>query len=180
MCQFSSRPRNWATHPPRWEVDIVVQLVPCKIYLYTQVLDSRREDLEKYLQYLAKIEPLPFELSEFLNLEGLTTSSDSAGCSKNARPFKKYFFSHYLLFYFIYFFFSTLLLQGILRPQLCPWFWIMRSWTALETSSLIPQWIHSIACDIIVDTYLVFFIFSSPLRMQCSQVGRDQVLIFTI
>ena len=104
MCQFSSRPRNWATHPPRWEVDILVQLVPCKIYLYTQVLDSRREDLEKYLQYLAKIEPLPFELSEFLNLEDLTTSSDSAGCSKNARPFKKYFFSHYLLFYFIYFF----------------------------------------------------------------------------
>ena len=104
MCQFSSRPRNWATHPPRWEVDILVQLVPCKIYLFTQVLDSRREDLEKYLQYLAKIEPLPFELSEFLNLEDLTTSSDSAGCSKNARPFKKYFFSHYLLFYFIYFF----------------------------------------------------------------------------
>ena len=104
MCQFSSRPRNWATHPPRWEVDILVQLVPCKIYLFTQVLDSRREDLEKYLQYLAKIEPLPFELSEFLNLEDLTTSSDSAGCSKNARPFKKYFFSHYLLFYFICFF----------------------------------------------------------------------------
>ena len=85
MCQFSSRPRNWATHPPRWEVDILVQL---KIYLFTQVLDSRREDLEKYLQYLAKIEPLPFELSEFLNLEDLTTSSDSAGCSKNVRLFR--------------------------------------------------------------------------------------------
>ena len=177
MCQFSSRPRNWATHPPRWEVDILVQLVPCKIYLFTQVLDSRREDLEKYLQYLAKIEPLPFELSEFLNLEGLTTSSDSAGCSKNARQI---FFLSLFTFLLYLLFFLTLFLQGILRPQLCPSFWIMRSWTALETSSLIPQWIHSIACDIIVDTYLVFFIFSSPLRMQCSQVGRDQVLIFTI
>ena len=102
MCQFSSRPRNWATHPPRWEVDILVQLVPCKIYLFTQVLDSRREDLEKYLQYLAKIEPLPFELSEFLNLEGLTTSSDSAGCSKNARQIfflSLFTFLLYLLFF---------------------------------------------------------------------------------
>ena len=102
MCQFSSRPRNWATHPPRWEVDILVQLVPCKIYLFTQVLDSRREDLEKYLQYLAKIEPLPFELSEFLNLEDLTTSSDSAGCSKNARQIfflSLFTFLLYLLFF---------------------------------------------------------------------------------
>ena len=99
MCQFSSRPRNWATHPPRWEVDILVQL---KIYLFTQVLDSRREDLEKYLQYLAKIEPLPFELSEFLNLEDLTTSSDSAGCSKNARQIfflSLFTFLLYLLFF---------------------------------------------------------------------------------
>ena len=37
--------------------------------------------MEKYLQCLAKIEPLPFELSEFLNLEDLATSTDSAGCS---------------------------------------------------------------------------------------------------
>jgi len=43
----------------------------------SKILESRREDLEKYLQCLAKIYPLPIELIEFLELENFSGSENS-------------------------------------------------------------------------------------------------------
>ena len=49
------------------------------LILSGKVLESRREDLEKYLQCLAKVCPLPEELLEFLELENFNKDENKAG-----------------------------------------------------------------------------------------------------
>ena len=55
----------------------VILFYLCLGFISVKILESRREDLEKYLQCLAKIYPLPIELIEFLELENFSGSENS-------------------------------------------------------------------------------------------------------
>ena len=55
----------------------VILFYLCLRFISVKILESRREDLEKYLQCLAKIYPLPIELIEFLELENFSGSENS-------------------------------------------------------------------------------------------------------